>query len=67
MPTLLVNALDDPFLTPACFPREAAEANPNFRLETPEHGGHLGFVAFNDQGEYWSEQRVAAFLGSDST
>lgn len=67
VPTLLINALDDPFLTPECFPREAAEANPNLTLETPKHGGHLGFVAFNDAGEYWSERRVAAFLGSGAT
>jgi predicted alpha/beta-fold hydrolase len=31
-------------------------------LETPKHGGHLGFVSFGDEGFYWSEQRAAAFL-----
>lgn len=62
IPTLLINALDDPFLTPECYPHEAAAANPCFNLETPEHGGHLGFVGFNRCGEYWSEQRTVAFL-----
>ncbi len=62
IPTLLVNALDDPFLTPECFPHKAAEVNPDFSLETPRHGGHLGFVEFNDANEYWSEQRAVAFL-----
>lgn len=63
VPTLLINALNDPFLTPKCFPHEAAKANPNFHLETPKCGGHLGFVEFNDQNEYWSERRTVAFLG----
>lgn len=61
-PTLLISALDDPFLTPDCFPREAAKENKYLYLETPRHGGHLGFVEFNDAGEYWSEQRAVNFL-----
>ena len=62
VPTLLINAEDDPFLTLECFPREAAGANPCLNLETPKHGGHLGFVSFGDEGFFWSEQRAAAFL-----
>jgi predicted alpha/beta-fold hydrolase len=62
VPTLLINAQDDPFLTLKCFPHEAALANPCLNLETPKHGGHLGFVSFSDEGFYWSEQRAAVFL-----
>jgi predicted alpha/beta-fold hydrolase len=62
VPTLLINAQDDPFLTLECFPREAAGANPCLNLETPKHGGHLGFVSFGDERFFWSEQRAAAFL-----
>lgn len=62
IPTLLVSAQDDPFLTPECFPHEVAKINPNFHLEIPRHGGHLGFVEFSDSGEYWSERRAVAFL-----
>lgn len=62
VPTLLISALDDPFLTAKCFPHEAAKANPYFDLETPKHGGHLGFVEFGDDPSYWSERRVVAFL-----
>jgi len=62
VPTLLISALDDPFLTAQCFPYEAAKANPYFELETPKHGGHLGFVEFGDKPSYWSERRVVAFL-----
>lgn len=62
VPTLLVNALDDPFLTPECYPREAAKKNTHFQLETPKYGGHMGFVEFNKQNDYWSERRSVAFL-----
>jgi predicted alpha/beta-fold hydrolase len=62
IPTLLVNSLDDPFLAPQCYPYFEAEANPRFFLETPEHGGHAGFVAWNAQNLYWSEARTIEFL-----
>ncbi|MSU36251.1 MAG: alpha/beta fold hydrolase [Pedosphaera sp.] len=66
VPTLLINAMDDPFLSPECFPREEATANPWLHLEAPEHGGHCGFVQFNREGEYWSEHRAVEFLGGRS-
>jgi len=62
IPTLLLNAADDPFLSATCFPAEEARANPHFFLEIPPHGGHVGFMAFNHQGEYWSETRATSFL-----
>ncbi len=63
IPTLLINAADDPFLTPACFPADEAAASARFFLEVPRHGGHVGFVTFNNKGEYWSESRAADFMG----
>ncbi len=62
VPTLLVNAIDDPFLAPECFPALEAAMNPNLRLEVQRHGGHLGFVTLDGTGVYWSERRVAEFL-----
>jgi predicted alpha/beta-fold hydrolase len=62
VPTLLINALNDPFLGPECFPREEAEANPHLHLELPRSGGHLGFLTFGK--EYWSETRAVEFCGS---
>lgn len=62
IPTLLVNARNDPFLPRECYPDELAKASENFVLEMPKSGGHVGFMAFNLRGEFWSEQRATEFL-----
>jgi predicted alpha/beta-fold hydrolase len=62
VPSLVINAKDDPFLSPLCYPLETVAENPYFKLETPQNGGHLGFVTFNRQREYWSESRTVAFI-----
>ncbi len=63
VPTLLVNARNDPFLTPSCYPEEKAGANANLFLEMPKYGGHVGFVRSSRDNVYWSESRAAEFLG----
>ena len=65
VPTLIVNALDDPFLSKSCFPIQEAAENRNITLCTPESGGHVGFVAFNPQNRYWSEEMAVSFLNSN--
>ncbi len=62
IPTLIINALDDPFLSPGCFPVQEASQTPNVTLCLPRSGGHVGFVAFNSQKQYWSEQAAVQFL-----
>lgn len=64
VPTLLVNAQNDPFLTAACAPVEEASASDHFHLETPPQGGHVGFVDFSKAGDYWSESRAREFLSA---
>ncbi len=64
VPTLLVNAANDPFLSETCYPRTAAEGHSAFTLEVPESGGHVGFVSFTEMGDYWSERRAASFLAT---
>ena len=44
VPTLILNARDDPFLPDECFPVAEAEANPHLFLEAPARGGHVGFL-----------------------
>lgn len=63
IPSLLVNAANDPFLGPGCFPREEAMASGRFHLEIPEEGGHCGFSSGGR--ETWAERRAAGFLGGE--
>ncbi|MCB0371448.1 MAG: alpha/beta fold hydrolase [Muricauda sp.] len=43
VPSLIINAKDDSFLGPECYPFEEVGQNPNLFLETPNYGGHVGF------------------------
>ncbi|MCW1886163.1 alpha/beta fold hydrolase [Luteolibacter flavescens] len=65
IPALLVNAANDPFLGPGCFPREEAEASACFHLEVPQDGGHCGFHGGGRGGESWAETRAAEFLAGE--
>jgi len=65
VPTLLVNAQNDPFLPASCFPREMAAESPFVFLETPPEGGHVGFPEGSPDGEYYSERRAVAFLTAE--
>jgi predicted alpha/beta-fold hydrolase len=62
IPALLVNAKNDPFLPPACFPYEEALLNPFLYLEVPKSGGHVGFIEINGDHSYWMEKRVVEFV-----
>jgi predicted alpha/beta-fold hydrolase len=62
VPTLMLSAQDDPFLTPACFPFEEAEANAHLFLEAPDTGGHLGFCHSLWAKQSWAERRIVEFL-----
>ncbi len=64
VPTLIVNAKNDPFLSPECFPEQLARELPTVWMEFPEQGGHCGFPPRTGgiNGTYWSEERAASFL-----
>ena len=66
IPTLLLSARNDPFLTPECFPDPEAQASSQLYLEAPESGGHVGFLDLANGLEPWSERRVVAFLREHS-
>ena len=67
IPTLLVNAQNDPFLSPSCFPASLARAHPFLTVEFPLQGGHVGFVPSGPRGRYWSEKRAVDFIASIKT
>ncbi len=62
IPTLVVNAKDDPMLGTECFPVAEAERSATVFLELPEHGGHTGFCSGSPSGVFWSERRAAEFI-----
>lgn len=62
IPTLLVNAKNDPFLSEECYPIAEAKQNPNLYLEMPEEGGHVGFTEDFRNNRYYSEERALRFL-----
>lgn len=62
-PTLIVNALNDPFLSTECYPTEFTN-HPYLTFEYPKRGGHVGFALFNKNGLYWSELRALDFIQS---
>ena len=63
VPTLIINALDDPFLPDECYPSKEMISNKFVTLLYPEYGGHVGFVQFG-QKHYWEEKIALQFLMS---
>lgn len=62
-PTLIVHAIDDPFMTPET-PPTCEELSDAVRFELYPHGGHVGFVAgsWPWRPSYWLEKRIPEFL-----
>lgn len=61
VPTLLIHAMNDPFLSGEIF--AGATLGPGLRLETPWTGGHVGFVSGPFPGNLnWLPQRTLDFL-----
>ncbi len=63
VPTLLINAWNDSFLTKLSMPFEEAEASRVFTFEAPASGGHVGFRE-GLAGPPWHERRMVEFLSS---
>jgi predicted alpha/beta-fold hydrolase len=63
VPTLLIQAKDDPFMTEDVIP-DPYELSPSITLDITETGGHVGFVSgkFPWRPHYWLEERVPEFL-----
>ena len=67
--TLLLSAVDDPFLPPQVLDqvRGIAAKNPHLTVEFPPHGGHVGFVGGHNplSPTYYLEKRVSEFLAHE--
>ncbi len=61
IPTLLINAKNDPILTPECFPEQLCRSHKYISLEAPNDGGHVGFMS---KGTFnaWTENRTIQFI-----
>ncbi|GGD11796.1 YheT family hydrolase [Hyunsoonleella pacifica] len=64
IPTLIINALNDSFLSPECYPVKEAKNNPNLFLEMPNFGGHAGFI--DKDNLYYNERRALEFCSTSS-
>jgi uncharacterized protein len=63
-PTLLINALDDPFIPAVSLP-DPRELPPNVRAEYVKTGGHVGFVEGRPwRATSWGERRAVEFLAA---
>ncbi len=60
IPSLVLNAKNDSFLSADCYPLQTAETNPFLYLEMPEHGGHVGFI--DTHNSYYNEHRALEFI-----
>lgn len=62
VPTLLLNALNDPFLPAHALP-QAHQVSPQVHLDFPAEGGHVGFVSGHLPGHLdWMPHRVLRFF-----
>jgi len=62
-PTMIINALDDPFLPEECYPYQEIESNRNVIGCFPKYGGHVGFAQWR-QSVYWEEAQILYFINS---
>jgi len=64
IPTLLINARNDPFLPAAALPQER-EVSASVNFEFPGSGGHVGFVSGRIPGSLdWLPQRIMRFFAA---
>lgn len=60
IPSLIISATNDSFLGSECYPYDEAKKNKMLHLETPNFGGHVGFIDAGNR--YYSEKRAINFL-----
>jgi uncharacterized protein len=62
IPTLIINAQNDPFLSKECFPFEKIKSMEKVYFQAPKMGGHCGFYPDDYRGVLWSEKRALEWV-----
>ncbi|MEM8965323.1 MAG: hydrolase [Bacteroidota bacterium] len=64
VPTLIVNAQNDPFLAKECYLTEEEQTTQYLHFQAPEAGGHVGFMqrGYSKGKNFWSENRALEFV-----
>lgn len=60
--TLLISAVNDPFVPAESLPRAEVERSPWLEAAFPAEGGHAGFLEGGGPGPSWAERRAVEFL-----
>lgn len=68
IPTLIIHAIDDPFMTQQVLPAQTEVPN-NVTLEKTQGGGHVGFISGVNpfKPNFWLEPRINHFLSITQT
>jgi predicted alpha/beta-fold hydrolase len=61
IPTLLIQAKDDPLIPFRVYDHPAIRGNPNLHLIATDHGGHVGFIA-QSQPRFWVDPMIRAWM-----
>lgn len=61
IPTLLIQAKDDPFLSEESYPYAIAQASKYLHFLPSTYGGHVGFTTFGSS-MYWNEKKLIDFI-----
>lgn len=64
VPTLLINARNDPLLSDSCYPFEQVDQNSCVQFEAPNHGGHVGFSHNFSFSEFYYVDRIFEWLAA---
>lgn len=67
IPTKIINALNDPFLSKDCYPSKKEISNPYIETSYPKFGGHVGFIRKNLNEEGYLEIESYSFVSTHHT
>jgi predicted alpha/beta-fold hydrolase len=66
VPTLLVQAKDDPMIPFEIFTGPEVRSNPNLTLVATAHGGHLGFIS-RSLPRFWADEVLTEWISSHAS